>query len=293
MNISIIIVNYKVKDLLDNCLQSIFSNSENIELDVIVVDNNSQDGSVEMVKKKYPQINLIASPENLGFAKANNLGFQKAKSPHLKKGDGDKYDYILLLNPDMKLFPNTLENALKWANMHPQAQVIGCHLIDQNNQTIFHIRQFPTLLDQLAIILKLPHIFPQILNKYLRKKFDYSQASKVDSVRGAFFLVQRKTYEGLQGLDEKYFVWFEEVDFCKKVYESGGEVWYTPDAKCIDYVGKSFSQVPRGVTQKYFRDSMLKYFKKWHPCWQWIILKIAWVIGALLAKLKIKSQIKT
>ncbi len=75
MNLSIIIVNYKVKDLLDNCLRSIFNNSQNINLDVIVVDNNSQDGSLEMIKGKYPQVNLIASPKNLGFAKANNLGF--------------------------------------------------------------------------------------------------------------------------------------------------------------------------------------------------------------------------
>ncbi len=90
MNLSIVIVNYKVKDLLDNCLKSIFSNSENIKLDVIVVDNDSQDGSLEMIKNKYPQVNLIASDKNLGFAKANNLGFKQAK-----------YDYILLLNPDM------------------------------------------------------------------------------------------------------------------------------------------------------------------------------------------------
>lgn len=282
MNLSIIIVNYKVKDLLDNCLRSIFNNSQNINLDVIVVDNNSQDGSLEMIKGKYPQVNLIASPKNLGFAKANNLGFEQTK-----------FNYILLLNPDMKLFSNTLKNALKWANMNPQANVIGCKLISKDKKTIYHVRRFPKLLDQLAIVLKLPHIFPQILNKYLRKKFDYSQATKVDSVRGAFFMVQRKIYEKLSGLDERYFLWFEEVDFCKKVYQSGGEVWYTPDVKCLDYVGKSFEQVSRGITQKYFKNSMLKYFKKWHPYWQYLILKLAWFFGILISKTNIKSQTKT
>ncbi len=281
MNLSIIIVNYKVKDLLDNCLQSIFSNSGNLDLDVIVVDNNSQDGSVEMIKKKYPQVNLIASEENLGFAKANNLGFKQAK-----------FDRILLLNPDMKLFSDTLENALKWANMNPQADVIGCHLVNKEGETIPHVRQFPSFGDQLTIVLKLPHLFPKILNKYLRKDFDYSQASKVDSIRGAFFLVKREIYQKLKGLDERYFIWFEEVDFCQQVKESGGEVWYTPVAKCIDYVGKSFAQVPRGQTQKYFRDSMIKYFKKWHPAWQWIILRIAWVFGMLISKIKIKPRTK-
>lgn len=282
MNLSIIIVNYKVKDLLDNCLQSIFSNSENIELDIIVVDNNSQDGSVEMVKEKYPQVNLIASSKNLGFAKANNLGFAKAK-----------YDYVLLLNPDMQILPNTLENMIRWMDENPQASVVSCHLIDQNRKTLHHIRHFPSFWDQLAIILKIPHILPFILNNYLCKNFDYSQASKVDSVRGAFFMVRKNIYEELNGLDERYFIWFEEVDFCKKVSESGGEVWYTPVAECIDYVGKSFEQVPRGVTQKYFQNSMLKYFQKWHPAWQWIVLKLTWVIGGLIGKLNIKSKVRT
>jgi len=280
--LSIIIVNYKVKDLLDNCLKSIFDNSENINLDVIVVDNNSQDGSLEMIKTKYPQVNLIAHPENSGFAKANNLGFKKAK-----------HDYVLLLNPDMQILPHTLENMIKWMKENPQASVAGCHLIDQNRRTLHHIRRFPTLGDQLAITLKIPHILPFILNNYLQKDFDYSQAAKVDSVRGAFFMLRKKIYEELKGLDERYFVWFEEVDFCQKVKQSGVEVWYTPAAECIDYVGKSFEQVPRGITQKYFQNSMLKYFKKWHPFWQFIILKLAWIIGSLVGKLHIKSKIKT
>ena len=282
MNLSIIIVNYKVKDLLDNCLKSIFDNSENIELDIIVIDNNSQDGSIAMIRQKYPAVNLIVSDSNLGFAKANNIG-----SLHTK------YDYILLLNPDMQILSNTLKNMIDWMNENPQASIAGCHLIDQNRRTLHHIRRFPTLGDQLAITLKLPHIWPNILNKYLRKDFDYSQATKVDSIRGAFFMTRKNIYEELKGLDEKYFIWFEEIDFCQKVYQSGGEVWYTPEAECIDYVGKSFEQLPRGVTQEYFKNSMLKYFKKWHPSWQYLILKIAWVFGALIGKINIKSKVKT
>ena len=282
MNLSIIIVNYKVKDLLDNCLKSIFSNSENIELDVIVVDNNSQDGSLEMIRKKYSQVTLIDSRKNLGFAKGNNLGFKKAK-----------YDHVLLLNPDMQILPHTLENMIQWMDENPQASVASCHLIDQNRRTLHHIRRFPSLKDQLAITLKIPHILPSILNNYLQKNFNYSQASKVDSVRGAFFMTYKKVYEELNGLDERYFIWFEEVDFCQKVHRSGGEVWYTPIAECIDYVGKSFAQAPRGVTQKYFQNSMLKYFQKWHPLWQLVVLKIAWVIGGLIGKLNIKSKVRT
>ena len=100
----------------------------------------------------------------------------------------------------------------------------------------------------------------------------------------------------------RYFLWFEEVDYCKKVADGHygsdkGEVWYTPEAKCIDYVGQSFAQVATLQKQKYFRDSMLKYFSKWHPAWQYWLLKIAWALGLgvawLAAKLKIRSRAKT
>ena len=98
-------------------------------------------------------------------------------------------------------------------------------------------------------------------------------------------------------LDEQYFLWFEEVDFCKQIQRAGGEVWYTPTAQCVDYVGQSFKQLPRGTAQKYFRDSMLKYFKKWHPAWQLWVLKIAWVVGMFIAFvaeiLNFKSSAKT
>jgi len=98
-------------------------------------------------------------------------------------------------------------------------------------------------------------------------------------------------------LDERYFLWFEEVDYCRRVKEAGWKIIYTPIAECVDYVGQSFLQVPRGQTQKYFRDSMLAYFRKWQPSWQYWILKIVWPVGAFLAKiselLKIKSKTKT
>ncbi len=151
----------------------------------------------------------------------------------------------------------------------------------------------------------MPHIFPKILNKYLRNDFDYSKAQKVDSVRGGFFMIrlrqgfggQVRTMQVLPLLDERYFLWFEEVDFCKQVKQAGDEVWYTPVAQCVDYVGQSFKQLPRGQAQKYFRDSMLKYFKKWHSAWEYLVLKIAWVFGMFLAwigeRVKFKSTAKT
>ena len=111
--------------------------------------------------------------------------------------------------------------------------------------------------------------------------FDYTRSSKVDSIRGAFFLISRERFKIISGgrepfLDERYFIWFEEVDFCKTVYQLGGEVWYTPVARCLDYVGQSFKQVKRRETQRYFSESMIKYFSKWGHKLETLVLKLTW-----------------
>ena len=268
-------MSWNVCDKLKENLQAIYKSiinqgEEKIYLEVFVVDNNSKDNSVQMIRDNFPQVILIGNTENLGFARANNQAIKKATG-----------EFILLLNPDMKVLPDTFLNILKWAKNNHQASVIGCNLIDEKNKNIKHVRRFPTFFDQLVIVLKLPHVFPKLLKKYIIENFDYSQSQKVDSIRGGFFLIRKEIEEKIKlkiKLDERYFVWFEEVDFCKQVYQNGGEVWYTSAAKCIDYVGQSFGQLPRKKAQKYFRDSQLKYFKKWHSKIEYITLKIAWLV---------------
>ena len=168
---------------------------------------------------------------------------------------------------------------------HPKVGVAGCHLVNEKGETIPHVRRMPTVLDQLAIILKIPHIFPGVLNKYLYKNFNYDQESEVDSIRGSFFMIRGELLQKIRGLDERYFIWFEEVDYCRRAREAGFKVMYTPVTECTDYIGKSFAQLPRGKTQKYFQDSMLKYFKKWHSLWEYILLAIAWPLGKIIARI--------
>ncbi|MDA3802313.1 MAG: hypothetical protein PF488_00210, partial [Patescibacteria group bacterium] len=108
-------------------------------------------------------------------------------------------------------------------------------------------------------------------------------------IRGAFFLINRENYKKISGgklplLDERYFIWFEEVDFCKKVYKLGGEAWYSSKARCLDYVGASFSQIKLKKTQTYFRNSMLKYFKKWESKCSYYTLKWAWKLIMIFVK---------
>lgn len=278
MQLSIIIVSYKVKEKLCANLQALFSSVNISDFEVLVVDNNSQDGSIEAVRENFPQVKLITNSENLGFAKANNQAIKIAQG-----------DFILLLNPDMQVFPETISRAVFNAQEKPNAIVSSIKLVDEKGINIPHVRRFPRLFDQLMVVLKVPHFLPNVLNSYLYKNFDYQKAANVDSVRGAFFLINCAAWQKISGeekpfLDERYFIWFEEVDFCRQVRERGGEVWYFPNTSCLDYVGASFSQVNRKTKQNYFRDSMLKYFAKWRPKFEVKILSLAWSLVSSLIK---------
>lgn len=273
MDLSIIIVSWNVREKLKNNLEKIYKSKLTFSFEVFVVDNNSADDTISMIEEKFPQVRLTRNNKNLGFAKANNQAIRKASG-----------DFVLLLNPDMLIFDDTLANMLFWMRKNEQASVASCKLLTEKKEIIKHVRRFPTLLDQLAIVLKLPHLFPKVLKNYIREDFDYRKDAKVDSVRGGFFMIRRETLEKLEGLDERYFIWYEEVDFCKQIYKIGGEVWYTSSATCIDYVGASFKKEKINTKQKYFRDSMLLYFKKWHPYWQYLILYFAWIIIFLPAR---------
>ncbi len=270
MDLSVVIVSWNVKDKLKNNLATLFKSQGDFKFEVFVVDNNSTDGSTALVSAEFPQVKLITNSDNRGFAAANNQAIKETSG-----------QFILLLNPDMQVEPDTLSKTLIWARQNPEATVIGCRLINEQGETIKQVRRFPKLFDQLMIALKLPHLFPGIVNKYLASDFNYEEAAPVDSIRGAFFLINRASYQKISGenlplLDEQYFIWFEEVDFCRQVYKLGGTVWYTPASRCLDYVGQSFKQVPRGQAQKYFGASMVKYFRKWESAWEAIILEVVW-----------------
>ncbi|MFH1281206.1 MAG: glycosyltransferase family 2 protein [Candidatus Omnitrophota bacterium] len=294
MDLSIIIVSWNVKDKLHDNLTTLFKSKIEFSYDVYVVDNNSEDGTAEMIRKDFPQVNLIDNNANLGFAKANNQVLKHLDSR-----------FVLLLNPDMRLETDTLKNMVAWMKENPRAAVAGGRLISDAGEVIKHVRRLPTVWNQLAIILKLPHINPGILKQYIREDFDYSRPAEVDSIRGGFFMINLRMLRELKHfmdstlplMDEQYYLWFEEVDYCCQIKKAGGEVWYTPAARCVDLVGQSFKQLKRRTSQGYMRDSMLKYFKKWHPYWQYLVLKLAWPIGSFIAiigeKIGVKPHAKT
>jgi len=178
MDLSIITVSWNVKNKLRKNLGALFRCGNKIDFEVFVVDNNSADGSAKMVEKEFPQAKLIANQKNLGFARANNQAIKKAQGR-----------YILLLNPDMRVLPDTLDKMVVWMDRNEKAGVAGCYLINQVGATVPQVRNFPTFWDQLAIILKIPHLFSKVLDNYLKRDFDYGKEAEVDSIRGSFFMI--------------------------------------------------------------------------------------------------------
>lgn len=273
MDISIIIVSWNVAEKLKANLLALFK-STGVNLEVFVIDNNSADNSVMMVKENFPQVKLIVNEDNRGFAKACNQGIKEATG-----------EYILLLNPDMLVHPDTLAKTLSWTKANSQAAITGIKLVNEKNLIVGEMRRLPKIWDQFLVASKLGHILPFLLRNYLNKNFDYTKPAKVESIRGSYFLIRRSTIDKIGLLDERYFIWFEETDYCEAAKKNGLEVWYTPEAIATDYIAQSFKQVDLKIRQTYFKNSMLAYFQKWYPGWRVSFLRLGWGIGDLIVKI--------
>lgn len=255
MQLSVITVTWNAEDLIGEQIKSVKAGCKNISFEEIIVDNASVDKTVELVEKNFPEVKLLKNNANTGFAYPNN---QAAK---LATGE-----FLLFLNPDMRVEEGSLDKMVEWMRAHPDVGLASCRLVDQYgklNKSALP-RRFPGVWNQLAIVFKLPHIFPSVVDKYLFKDFNPDVEQEVDSVRGSFMVMRREVYERLGwAFDPRYFIWFEDVDLCREVKKMGLKVMYTPIISCVDYVGQSFKKINFFWKQKQFISSMIKYFWKW------------------------------
>ncbi len=272
-DISIIIVNWKVRALLEECLNSIIRYSDGINLDIIVVDNDSQDGTSEMLIMEFPMVRVIALPKNLGFAAANNLALEQIRS-----------DLIFLLNPDTEITEDFFPNILKYFVDNPQVGIVGPKIINPDQSLQLSVRRFPDLRSQILIMLKLKNILVsnKFLSNYLLSNFDYDKEQDVEQIMGAAMIIRRQVFQTIGNFDEKFFIWFEEVDFCRRARQAGIAIKYFPGVKIIHQGGQSFSK--RNVLRKQiiFDKSLLRYFFKHQPLWQWLIILVLIPINILL-----------
>lgn len=256
MDLSIIIVNWNVRDLLKRNLTSIFEKTKNISFEVIVVDNNSGDGSKEMLKEMASwcsSLKLILNDFNAGFARANNQGAKAATGR-----------YLLFMNPDMELVENSAEKLVKFLDENRNVGACTATLFYPDGKIQNNIKRDPTFWPQFFILLKLHHFLkwlPAVKN-YLAKDFDYEKTQVIKQIMGAFVFIRRDLFEKIGGWDEDYWLWWEDVDLCKRIRKAGETIFYTPITKIIHYEGKSFAQKLSLEKQKRFNRGMLIYFRK-------------------------------
>ncbi|MCX7779138.1 MAG: glycosyltransferase family 2 protein [Patescibacteria group bacterium] len=280
MKLSIIIVNWQTKNFLEKCLKSIQSYgknySENIDFETIVIDNNSNDESRKFLsefKIQNSKFKIILNHKNLGFARAVNRGIK------LSKGE-----YILLLNPDTEIKENTFK-ILEFMESHLKIGVCGGKILNSDGTLQNSVRKFPNLVSQIFVLLKIHHFFRNFkpIRNYFALDFDYSKTQEVDQVMGSFFMVRKKLIEEIGFFDEKFFLWFEEVDFCRRAKKAGWQIYYYPEAEIIHQKATSFSQVSPFKNQWQFNQSLLYYFKKHHSFFSWFILLLLQPISLLLS----------
>lgn len=258
MDVSIIIASWKTRELLRKCLQTVLA-STGVAFEIIVVDNASGEGTVEMLESEFAgQIKLIKNDQNLGFAKANNQGLKEASG-----------EYILFLNSDTEIKPDTLSKSLAFMRANPRCGIMGPKMVYPDGSPQSSVRRFPTVWPILLMLLKVPKLWPHLkaIDNYLAVDFDYSKQQEVDQVMGAFMLMPKSLVGQLKGFDERFFIWFEEVDLCLRVKRAGYQVIYNPEVEIVHHGGKSFAQQSLITNQRRFFKSALSYFLKngWQP----------------------------
>lgn len=265
--ITIIVVNWNAGDLLRTCIDSIVQYGAGSVDKIVVIDNGSADGSCASVDG-LPEVTLIRAGANLGFGKACNLGAQLSKS-----------DYLLFLNPDAALYAGTLPKALAYMQdpAHAKVGICGVQLLDQTSHVSRSCARFPSLAGFTAHAAGLVRIVPRL--GHAMAEWDHAQTRRVDQVIGAFFLVRRELFEVLNGFDERFFVYFEEVDFSYRARQAGWSTIYLADAQAFHAGGGTSNQVKARRLFYSLRSRLLYSFK--HFSW-------VGAVGVLLATLLIE-----
>ena len=259
LDLSIIIVSWNVKGLLRRCLDSIFQHpTSNLQFEVIVVDNASTDGSAAMVRHSFPQVQLLVNDENLGFTAANNQAIARIQGR-----------YMLLLNPDTEILGDALATMVGYMDAHPEVGALGPQLLNPDGSIQSSRRRFPTMATAFLESTVLQRWFPdnRVLRRYYMLDRPDDETQEVDWVVGAALLVRREVIGQVGPLDEGFFMYSEELDWCHRIKAHGWKVVYLPTAKIVHHGAQSSEQV-KPFQHIQFQRSKVRYFRKHHGAWK-------------------------
>lgn len=254
MKLSIIIINFNTRALLQACLQSVFEQTKSFDFEVIVVDNGSSDDSSEMLAQHFPQVRTIFNIDNRGFAAANNQGIQQAQG-----------EFVLLLNSDTEILDRAIDKTVAFLDTHPHIGIAGCKLLNSDGSLQPSCEHFPKPRDYFFESLYLDRLFPK--NKFIGHFhltwFDYSRTIQVDQVMGAFLLIRRSVIEQIGLMDESFFFYAEESDWCWRAKQAGWQVCFFHDAQVIHHCGSSADAISAKMLVQ-LHESRNRFYRKHH-----------------------------
>ena len=273
MMLSIIIPSFNTQTHTLNCLKSVYQETKNIKFEIIVVDNASKDGSVKVIKKKFPQVKLIVNDKNLGFAKANNQALRQAQG-----------EYILFLNSDTLILDQAIKKSLEFMVGRDNVDILGCQLLNEDKT----IQSSGGFLPRLRNIFYMMFFIDDIgfINRFLKPyqeshSFFYKKTRKLGWVTGAFLLVKKEVVDKIGSFDEDFFMYGEEIDFCIRAWKTGFNCWFYAGTKVIHLKGKSSENAfEKAVLGEY--QALKKIFKKHKPGWEMFFLRLLLKTGAVL-----------
>ncbi len=278
-DLSVIIVSYNVEHFLRRTIQSVYRAQQDLNLEVFVVDNASKDGSVEMVRSTFPQVKLIESDKNLGFAKANNLALKQASGK-----------FLMLLNPDCILQEKTLTTLIQFLKDNPDAGAVGPKLLNRDGTfQATSKRSVPTPWVSFCKLSGLSKLFPKsrVFNRYELGYLDPDEVNEVEVLTGAAIMITREVYDKVGGLSEDYFMYGEDIDWSRAIANAGWKVFYVPTTQIVHYKGESTRQ--KGFDkEKHFYHAMRLYSRKHSRLGilARLFIEVGIIIGELAARLQ-------
>lgn len=279
IDISIVIVNYNVRDFLNNCLHSIYKSETKLNYEIIVVDNNSTDKSVAFLKDKFPQVKFIELKDNLGFSKANNIGFKEANGK-----------YVLILNPDTIINPDTLQVMYNYMEEHPEVALSGCKVLNADGSFQYACRRgFPTPWASFTKLFGLQAIFPKskLFAQYNQTFRPTDETYYIDALIGAFMFARLDVIKKINGFDEDFFMYGEDIDICYRIHEAGHKVAYVHSTSITHFKGESTRRSSINEI-RHFYEAMEIYVKKHYAnsLFFLFLLRIAIAFRSFLAYLE-------
>ena len=265
IDVSVIIVNWNTKDLLKNCLNSVYQTIHDLTFEIIVVDNASSDGSLEMLQQNFPGVIQIGNQENRGFGAANNQAFAVMQGK-----------YALLLNTDALLTPDAVKRLWTFGEVNSDAAIVCGQLLNADGSKQNSIASFPSLLTLAANTSVLEYMFPQ---KFPSKRYEHAGPIQVDSAIGACMMIRKKALDEVGVFDERYFFFFEETDLAYAMHKAGWKTYHIPDAFIYHLQGQSIGGNVRSRIE--FYRSRYKFFSKWHSRSYYLAAR-ALIFGRLL-----------